>query len=159
MEHSPSWEANRPSASQEIPCILWNRKFHYRLYNCQPPVPMLSQINSVHASPSQFFKIHFNIILLPMPRSFKWSLYSRSPYQNPVCTSLVPHTCHMLYLILLNWLTRITFGDAHRSLSYSLCSLLHSPVTLSLLGPNIFLSTLFSKTLLVCSSLSVTDQV
>jgi hypothetical protein len=28
-----------------------------------------------------------------------------------------------------------------------LCSLLHSPVTSSLLGPNIFLSTLFSNTL------------
>jgi len=24
MEHSPSWEANRFSAGQEIPCILWN---------------------------------------------------------------------------------------------------------------------------------------
>jgi hypothetical protein len=27
MEQSPSWEANRFSASQEIPRILWNRKF------------------------------------------------------------------------------------------------------------------------------------
>ena len=38
----------------------------------------------------------------------------------------------------------------------------HSPpclfVTLSLLGPNIFLSTLFSNTLSLCSTLSVTDQ-
>jgi len=24
MEHSPSWEANRSSASQEIPHILWS---------------------------------------------------------------------------------------------------------------------------------------
>jgi hypothetical protein len=24
MEHSPSWEANSPSLSQEIPSILWN---------------------------------------------------------------------------------------------------------------------------------------
>ena len=29
MEYSPSWEANRFSASQEIPRILWNRKVHY----------------------------------------------------------------------------------------------------------------------------------
>jgi len=28
MEHSLSWEANRFSASQEIPCILWNPKVH-----------------------------------------------------------------------------------------------------------------------------------
>jgi hypothetical protein len=32
----------------------------------------------------------------------------------------------------------------------SLCSFLHSPVTESLLGPNILLSTLFSNTLSLC---------
>jgi hypothetical protein len=40
-----------------------------------------------------------------------------------------------------------------------LCSLLHSPVASSLLGPNILLITLFSNTLSLCSSLSVRDQV
>ena len=34
MEQSPSWNANRVSASQEIPCILCNRKVHYRIYKC-----------------------------------------------------------------------------------------------------------------------------
>jgi hypothetical protein len=34
-------------------------------------------------------------------------------------------------------INRIIFGDEYRSLSSSLCSLLHSPVTSSLLGPNI----------------------
>jgi hypothetical protein len=42
-------------------------------------------------------------------------------------------------------ITRIIFGDEYRSLRSSLCSLLHSPVTLSILGPNIR-STLFSNT-------------
>jgi len=27
MEQSPSWKANQFSASQEIHCILWNRRF------------------------------------------------------------------------------------------------------------------------------------
>jgi hypothetical protein len=63
------------------------------------------------------------------------------------------------YLILLDLITRIIFDDEYKSLSSSLCSLLHSPVASSLLGPNILLSTLFSNTLNLCSSLSVRDQV
>ena len=31
MEQSPSWEANRFSAIQEIPSILWNTKVHYHI--------------------------------------------------------------------------------------------------------------------------------
>jgi hypothetical protein len=40
-----------------------------------------------------------------------------------------------------------------------LCSLLQSPVTSSLLGPNILLSTLFSNTLSLCFACSVRDQL
>ena len=39
------------------------------------------------------------------------------------------------YLILLNFITRTILGEEYKSLSSSLCSLLHSPVTSSLLGP------------------------
>ena len=49
-------------------------------------------------------------------------------------------------------------GEEYRSLSSSLCSLLHSPVTSSLLGPNILLNTIFSNTLSFLSSLNVSDQ-
>jgi hypothetical protein len=50
-------------------------------------------------------------------------------------------------------------GDEYKLLSSSLYVFLHSPVTSSLVGPNILLRTLFSNTLSLCSSLSVTDQV
>ena len=56
----------------------------------------------------------------------------------------------------MNW---IIFGEEYRSLSSSLCSFLHSPVVLSLLGPNTLLSTRFFNTLSLRPSLKLRDQV
>jgi hypothetical protein len=58
MEQSPSWEANRFVASQEIPRGLLNPNVHYHIHNCSPPVSTLSQPNPIHTPTSHCLKIH-----------------------------------------------------------------------------------------------------
>jgi hypothetical protein len=47
MEQSPSWEANRFSASQENPRILLNPKVHYHIRNSPPSLAWASSIQSM----------------------------------------------------------------------------------------------------------------
>ena len=64
-----------------------------------------------------------------------------APLISPICA-----TCPA-QLIPLDFITRKILGQEYRSLSSSLCSFLHSPVTSSLLGPYVLLSALFSNIL------------
>ena len=95
IEQSPSWEANRFSASQEILLTLSSPKVHYPIYKSSPPVPIVRQINPVHVPTSHFLKIHLNIILPSTPGFPKWSSSLRLPHQNPVYSSPLPHTSYM----------------------------------------------------------------
>jgi len=95
MEQSPAWEANLFSASYEIPHILWNPEVLYRLHKCPPPVPILSQLDPVHALTFHLLKFHINIILAYTPGFSVCSLSLRFPRQNPVSDSpLPPYVLH-----------------------------------------------------------------
>ena len=95
MVHSPSWEANRFAASQEIPRISRNPKVHYRTHKRPLTVTILGQPNPVHIPTSHLLEIHPNIIHPSTPRSPQWSLSLRFPHQDPILLSLLTHTCHM----------------------------------------------------------------
>ena len=160
MLHSPSWEPNWFSASQEVPRILWNPKVHYRTHKCPPPVPALGQPNPVQIPTSHLPEFHPNIINSSTPRTPQWSLSVRFPHQDlirPLSSTI--RATYSAHLILLNFIIRTLLGEDYRSFSSSLCNLLHSFITSSLLDPNILLNTVFSNALGFLSSLNVSDQV
>jgi hypothetical protein len=55
MEQSPSWEANRFVTSQEIPCVLLNRKVHYHIHKS---LSWASPIQSIPPHPTSWRSIN-----------------------------------------------------------------------------------------------------
>ena len=140
---------NSSSASQEISrtlcCWMVYYLFHTR-------VNYFSQINPIHVI-LIFPEDLFNIILPSTPGSSKCSLYLRfPPPPNPVCVCPATHTCYVPLLShssLFDYPGSIWWGvqvtEQLITQSFPL------PVTLSLLCPNTFLSTLFSNVPRLCS--------
>ena len=124
------------AANQEIPRILWNPKAHYRTHLS------LSWANSIQ-SPQ------------PLPTSWRFILILSSHLRLGLSTGLFPSGFPTKTLCTPLPSSIRTTSHSSWSLSSSLCNFLHSPVTPSLLGPNILLNTLFSNTLSLCSSLNV----
>ena len=160
MEQSPSWEANWFPASQEIPRISWKPKVHYCIHKCPPPVPILSQLDPVHTphpTSWRFILILSSHLSLGLPSGLFPSGFPTKTLDMPLLSPI--RATWRAHLILHYFITRTILGEEYRSLSSSLCSFLHSRFTFSLFSPNILLSTLFSNTLSLRTSLYVNDQV
>ena len=90
------------------------------------PVPILSQINSIHKTISHFLKINLNIILPSATGFLKLLLSLRFPQQKPVYPSPLPiHFTYQNHLFYIFIITTLLF-EQYRKLSSSLCSSLHS---------------------------------
>ena len=138
MVQSPSWEANWLAASQEIPRISRKAKVRYHTHKCLPTVPILGQPNPVLIPTYTSWisiLILFTLLRLGLPSGLFPSGFSTKTLYTSL-SSPIRATCPAL-LIFLYFITRTILGEEYRAFSSSLCSLPYSPVTSSLLGPNI----------------------
>ena len=85
MEQSPYWEANRFSASQEIPHILWKPKVHYSIHlplSSNGSIQSMSR-NPLPKDPSEYYHPIYICVFLVA------SLLQVSP-QKPCITLIYP---------------------------------------------------------------------
>jgi hypothetical protein len=59
---SYSWGPADFAATQGLPSIWLNPKFHHRVHSSLPLVPMLRQTKPVHITPTCLSKVHFNVM-------------------------------------------------------------------------------------------------
>jgi len=104
VERSRSWKLSSFSSLQEIPRIWCNLKVHYRIHKNPPPVHILSQVNQARALSTNLLNIIFNIIVLSMSGSSKWSLF-------------FPLPCHHLIILYVTTQDNICWGTEINSCS------------------------------------------
>jgi hypothetical protein len=121
MEQSPSWDTDSWSASQEIPCVFWNRR--------------LNAVTIANAFLFNFFTIHINIIFLSMSISSKLSSLQVSPPTTLMHISFSPHIVRMFVSYYPDWGFSVLFpqllgkcqGKTHKdgphSSSFLCCSM------------------------------------
>lgn len=161
IDQSPSWEAKVCLGNQEIGYILWDTKVYYRFHKIPLLVPLWRQRNSIYTLKPYFLSsilvlsshLHLGLLSCLFPSGWLSD-------QNFVCISYLPMCATgPAHIIFLNFIVLIIFGEESKVWSCSFCSFLYHPIASSPLGPNFLVSSLFSNTLNLISSLNMTDQV
>ena len=143
---------------KKFPAFHGTRRFITALTSVrQLSLSWASPIQSIYPHPTSWrsILILFTHLRLSLPSGLFPSgfpiktLHTPSPHPRATCRT---------HLILLDFITGTILDEEYRSLISWLCSLLYSPVTSFLLGPNILLNTIFSNTLSFLSSRNVSDQ-
>jgi hypothetical protein len=133
MEHSPS-QANRFSV-RKFPTFLGTRGFITAFTTARYlSLSWASSIQSMPSHPTSWRSILISYHLhLGLPSGLFPSAFPTKSLYSPLFYPI--HATCPAQFIFLDLIRRITFGEQYRSLSSSLCSFLHSPVTSSVLVP------------------------
>ena len=116
------------SASQKIPHILWNPAVCYHMHKSLALVPIPSQSTQSVPSYSISWKIHFNIILPPMPISSKCSFHVVSPPQPCMHLSSPLQVPPISFLI---WSSEHMVRSSHHSVPHYTVPHMSSPLLIS----------------------------
>ena len=100
MERSVS-ETCSSLAGQEILPTVWNPEVPDHIHKIPPPVPILSQMNSIHTM--LFLQDQLNITFSSTHSFARRRIPSVFPHQNPVCLSIFSGACHIPRLFSPSW--------------------------------------------------------
>ena len=143
MVQSPSREANGLQLVKKFPAFHGTRKFITALKSVRHlSLSWANPIQSTYPHPTSWRSVLIlsTHLRLGLPTGlFPSGFPTKTLYT--LLSSPIRTTCPV-HLILLDYITRKILGEEYKSFSSSLCNLLHSPVTSSLLGPNILLNTM-----------------
>jgi len=128
MKQTPSWVANRFSASQEVTTFYGTRRFITAFTSGRHL--SLTWASSIHSVPPHLISWRSIVIVSSHIRLCLSSGLFPSVFPTIILdhlsSPLIRATCPA-HLIILDLIIRKIFDEQYRSLSSSLCSFLHSP--------------------------------